>query len=222
MVFIREIRVKPAGSSDTDRLFREARYALADGEYEKAIDLFQQVIQRQPRNWAHYWLGCALSQQGKYEEAIKHFTKVIEIFKDTGLAEPTYCCLARGLAYASQGNFDKAAADINKALPSMILALQHPKEAKMFDYTSDPRHRGKKITEQQSLMQIVWRLRGLTEQNFGYDPVVGPEGNKQAIAAWQDWLEKTPPDQRVRLKPNVLLLRVGPPPIPSSPKEPGT
>jgi tetratricopeptide (TPR) repeat protein len=172
-----------------DTYFRRARYALAAGQYEQAVELFEYVVEKQPRrNWAWFWLGSAYYELGEYDLAIQMFSKVIEM-----MGSVSYCNYARGLAYGQKGMHDAAREDLAKTLPWMIQALREPTAAAMFEYADDPTLRDGKSqpTEQQIIVRMINRLRIITGQNFGYDPNISIEENEQAIAAWEDWFKKS-------------------------------
>ncbi len=197
--------------------FRNARYALAAGQYEEAAELFAKVVEVQHgRNWAWFWLGKAHYELGEYDAAIYEFSKVIDMFADSQMV-PHYCNLARGLAYAAKGMKDMARRDLHTALPVMIDALRNIEGATLFDYADDPLYRSlpkdKRPTAQQSLAVMVNRLRIITSQNFGYDPYVSAEENEQAIAAWEEWYENS---GEIEFTPDAELV-----PIPEVVEEAG-
>ena len=191
--------------------FRQATHALADGDYPKAAELFEFVVEHQSgRNWAWFWLGSAYYAQGQYELAIEKFTKVLEIFKAYGGGgeKPlNYCNYARGLAYAQMGEQDAAKAELQVCLPSMIRTLRTPSAGKMFEYADNPMMRYRKYnpTEQQMVINMINRLRLITGQNFGYDPNASAEENEQAIAAWEDWLEGS---GQIQFTPDAELIPI--------------
>lgn len=54
--------------------------AMESGEYEKAEALFRRQLESQPRNFVPWYnLGCALSMQGKAEEAMEAVERAIEL-----------------------------------------------------------------------------------------------------------------------------------------------
>ncbi len=171
--------------------FNEARQALAEGEYIKAVELFTTVVEIQPgRNWAWFWLGKSQYESGQYDAAIAAFTKVIEMFNRHSMAAH-YSHLTRGLAYRAIDMENMAQRDFNMALPVMIDSLRNIEGANMFDYADDPLHRGlsndKRPTPEQSLDIMIDRLREVTGENFGYDAQGSNENNEQAISAWEQW-----------------------------------
>ena len=197
--------------------FKNARYALAEGKYEEAAELFAKVVEVQGgRNWAWFWLGKAHYELGEYDTAIYEFSKVIDMFADSQMV-PHYCNLARGVAYAAKGMKDMARHDLEAALPLMIETLRNIEGATMFDYADDPLYRSlpkeKRPTAEQSLAMMINRLRIITGQNFGYDPYGSDEENEQAIAAWEEWYENA---GEIEFTPDAELV-----PIPEVVEQPG-
>lgn len=171
--------------------FRDARHALADGDYRRAAELFASVLNAQPgRNWAWFWLGRSYYEMEQYESAIEAFGRVVKMFEQIGMSEgPTlaYCYLARGMAYTQSGMEAEGRADLGKALGAMVFALRNIEAASMFDYADDPRNRGQGLDGEQRLTNMIRRLREATGQDFGYDPGGTAAQNEAAIAAWEDW-----------------------------------
>lgn len=194
-----------------DRYFHHARFALASGDYDEAVELFEYVVEKQPgRNWAWYWLGRAYYEQGNYDFAIEKFSQVIDMMGDV-----PYCSYARGLAYAQKGIDEAAKDDLGKALPWMIRALREPTGAAMFEYADDPRLREGRYrpTEQQILARMTNRLRIITGQNFGYDPDAIADENERAMAAWENWYQNS---GQIEFTPDAELV-----PIPEPAQELG-
>jgi tetratricopeptide (TPR) repeat protein len=189
--------------------FKDARHALAAGDYEEAAELFARVIEVQGgRNWAWFWLGKAHYELGEYDTAIYEFSKVI----DMGAKHESvlhYCHLTRGQAYAAKGMKDMARQDLESALPLMIETLRNIEGATMFDYADDPLYRSlpkeQRPNAQQSLAMMINRLRIITGQNFGYDPDGSVEENEQAIAAWEGWYKKS---GKIEFTPDAELVPV--------------
>jgi len=193
-----------------DRYFHQGRLALASGDYDEAVELFDYVVGKQPgRNWAWYWLGRAYYELGEYDLAIAKFSKVVEM-----LGAP-YAFYARGLAYAQDDMKGPAGKDLEKALPWMIRALREPTGAAMFEYADDPRLREGRYrpTEEQILARMINRLRVATGQNFGYDADASAEENEQAIAGWEDWFETS---GQIEFTPDAELV-----PVPAGPDQMG-
>jgi len=189
--------------------FKNARHALAAGQYEEAANLFTKVVELQSgRNWAWFWLGKAHYELGEYDAAIYEFSKVIDMFADSQMV-PHYCHLARGLAYAAKGMEDMARQDLETALPVMIDALLDIEGATMFDYADDPLYRSlpkdERPTAEQSLAMMINRLRVVTGQDFGYNPDAAAEENHQAIAAWCQWYEDS---GQIEFTPDAELVPI--------------
>ncbi len=169
------------------KYFHAGRKALGKSQYEEAVRLFGETIEVQPgRNWAHFWLGRAYYELGRYDEAIERFTCVIDMFKKHGHV-PEYAHLARGMAYRKKGMEDKAKKDFGKALGTMIGALRNIKGTGMFDYADDPVNRGKKLTKTERFIKMIIRLREITGRNFGFGPDNTVEQNEKAVPGWERW-----------------------------------
>jgi tetratricopeptide (TPR) repeat protein len=194
-----------------DKYFHQARYALVSGDYEKAAELFEYVVEKHPRrNWAWFWLGKTYYELGEYDLAIEKLSKVLDM-----MGSQPYGHYARGLAYAQKGLEDEAEQDLEEALPWMIRALREPTSAAMFEYADDPRLREGRYrpTEEQILARMINRLRVATGQNFGYDLHASAEENEQAIAAWEDWFETS---GQIEFTPDAELV-----PVPAGPEQMG-
>ncbi len=189
--------------------FNEARKALATGEYEKAAELFEYVVEKQPRrNWAWFWLGQAYYKFGDYNAAIYEFSKVIDM-----LGDAPYCRLARAFAYQAKGMEEMARKDFEVALPIMINALRQI-DAGQFDFADDPMRRGGGFldkdchatpSKEQSIAMMINRLRIVTGQNFEYDPDASAEDNERAIRAWEDWFKNS---GQIQFTPDAKLVRI--------------
>jgi hypothetical protein len=108
---------------------------------------------------------------------------------------------------------DMARLDFEKALPKMILALREVQAASSFDLADDPLIRADGMregcheapTKEQSLAMMINRLRTITGQNFGYDPVADAEVNEQVIAAWEDWFNNS---GQIKFTPDAELVDI--------------
>jgi tetratricopeptide (TPR) repeat protein len=65
-------------------LLQEAYQAQMEGEYDRAIELYEKSIALQPTAEAHTFLGWTFHFQGKLEEAIEQCKKAIEIDPEFG------------------------------------------------------------------------------------------------------------------------------------------
>ncbi len=170
-----------------DDSFRKATYALAEGRYVEAVELFEAVLKEVPkRNWAWFWLGKAYYELGQYDPAIEKYNKVLEMF---GGQICHYCYYARALAYDKLEMYDAAAADLEICLDVMIKALRTPKAATLFEYADNPlaRYGNYRPSEQQIVANMIERLRVATGEDFGYEVDGSDAENEAAIAAWEQW-----------------------------------
>ncbi len=179
-------------------LFREAMHKLAEGKYDEAVELLTVVVGLQPmRNWAWHWLGKAYYESGRYEKAIVMYS----VWCRGGVL----CCynLARGRAYRKLGMEAAARKDFEIALEAMVESLRDmdSMKARLFDYAEDPLYRYDKQRrpgKKESFTTMIYRLREVTGENFGYDPSVDtPEEIERVISAWEEWWSLYAPDYLV-------------------------
>jgi tetratricopeptide (TPR) repeat protein len=97
---------------------------MDEGKYDEAIDLGNQIIQKEPNSAKAYRTrGVAFRKKGEYDKAIADHTKAIEIDPDY-----VYAHNDRGWAYYNKGDNDKAVVDYNKAIeidPNYALAYNN-------------------------------------------------------------------------------------------------
>lgn len=170
--------------------FDKARKIYARGDYAKAAELLAHATEIEPNlNWAWFWLGKAHAQLGQPDKAVGSFSRVIDLFKGIeGVPVPHYCYLARGLAYQQMGLGQEAKRDFAVALPVMIDCLRHVKGCKAFDYAEDPTLQTyQKLSDEQRLSNMINRLRTVTGQDFGSDPVTPAPQQGAQIIAWETW-----------------------------------
>jgi tetratricopeptide (TPR) repeat protein len=186
--------------------FEQGRRALGAGSYAAAVEALTKCIETQGRrNWALFWLGKALYESGKYDEAIFRLTQAIE------MADIPSYYLARAAAFQGKGMTDMAQIDFGKALPKMIESLRNVKAAWSFDLADDPLRCADGMrqdchgapTPQQSLIMMIGRLRIFTGQNFGYDPGAGDAEKERAITAWEQWAQES---GRFQFTPDAKLV----------------
>jgi len=97
---------------ENEKLFREGEIAYNAGGYAKAIDIFTQVLARDPEHLnAYLQRGFCHSLQREYEAAIVDFTSVIARKSDH-----LWAYTSRGSAYNKLGQFDKAIQDFDQVL----------------------------------------------------------------------------------------------------------
>lgn len=65
-------------------LLQDAYQAQMEGDYERAIELYESSIATHPTAEAHTFLGWTFHFQGKLEDAIAHCKKAIEIDPEFG------------------------------------------------------------------------------------------------------------------------------------------
>ena len=113
---------QPAGSSSKGEkaqtvvqfgprdLYRQAFNAMEAGDFEKAENLFQQLVQQYPdsdlADNALYWIGEIYYSHNDYETAAKYFQQVIDKYT-TGNKVPA-AMLKLALSYRGMGNLQKA------------------------------------------------------------------------------------------------------------------
>jgi len=95
-----------------NRFYHAATDYANDGEYDKAIALYDKYIAINPTDATAYCnRGLAYYEKGNYDRAIADFHKAIVLNPKS--AEAYY---NRGLAYYEKGNYDRAIADYDKAI----------------------------------------------------------------------------------------------------------
>ncbi len=97
---------------ETGRIFHDGEKAYRSGGYAKAIDLFTQVLGRDPENLnAYLQRGFCHSLQQEYDAAIVDFTSVIQRKSDH-----TWAYISRGSAYNKLGKYDLALRDFDTVI----------------------------------------------------------------------------------------------------------
>lgn len=93
------------GNIDEESWYQKGLAFMYQGEYDHAIECFDNVINLDGQIAVHAWhcKGNILDQQGKYDEAIECFDKVIEL-------DPQYdaAFLGKGNALSGQGKYEEA------------------------------------------------------------------------------------------------------------------
>lgn len=114
---------EPAATADgsTEALFQQGTKAYNSGQYAQAIDLFSEVLEREPEHLnAYLQRGFCHSLRKEYEAAVADFSAVIQ-----RKPEHLWAYTSRGSAYGKWGRQEQAIQDFDK-----VLALDpHDQEA---------------------------------------------------------------------------------------------
>jgi tetratricopeptide (TPR) repeat protein len=98
--------------AEVEKIFHEGELASRKGNYDKAIALFTQVIERDPQHInAFLQRGFSESMTKHYELAVADFTAVINLKNDH-----LWAYTSRGSAYNKLGRQAEAMADFDKVL----------------------------------------------------------------------------------------------------------
>lgn len=98
--------------NETEQLFRDGEKAYNSGGYAKAIDLYSQVLARDPENVnAYLQRGFCHNLQRDYEAASQDFTEVI-----ARKGDHLWAYTSRGSAYNRLGKFDLALRDFDTVI----------------------------------------------------------------------------------------------------------
>lgn len=103
------------GNDDAERAsdrssYTDAERAVQRGEYREAIDLLNDVVERQPRNVdAHNYLGYSHRQLGEYRQALVHYRRALEIDPDHRGANEYL-----GQLYLLRNDLERAEAQLEK------------------------------------------------------------------------------------------------------------
>ena len=92
--------------------YKRAEQFFADDEYERALEKYQQALEKNPQH-IHAMRGKAraLLQLNRFDEALEQYGKVIARQPDLGANYAN-----RGILFDRMGNYEKAIADYDKAL----------------------------------------------------------------------------------------------------------
>lgn len=97
---------------ETEQLFRDGEKAYNSGGYAKAIELYSQVLSRDPENVnAYLQRGSCYNLQRDYAAAVEDFTEVIERKSDH-----LWAYTSRGSAYNRLGKYDLALRDFDTVI----------------------------------------------------------------------------------------------------------
>ena len=97
---------------DANKLIQDGIQAYKQGDYQKAMDTFNQAVDADPKNAeAHFFKGNCLALLGKKQEAIAEYDKSIQLAPN--VPQPYY---NEGNAYASLGKDKEALDAFDKAI----------------------------------------------------------------------------------------------------------
>lgn len=104
--------VMAAPDKQTEALFHEGEQAYNSGGYAKAVELFTQVLERDPEHLnAYLQRGFCHSLLREYDAAVADFTAVIQRKSDH-----LWAYTSRGSAYSRMGRNDLAMKDFDQVL----------------------------------------------------------------------------------------------------------
>ena len=113
----------------SEQAFKRGNEALDNGNYDKAIAEYTEVIRLDPEaDGAYFNRGRAYFDKENYDKAIADFTKAIELDSDNAKFYNN-----RGFAYSNKKDYDRAIADYTKALqldPNNEFAKKYLEEAR--------------------------------------------------------------------------------------------
>ena len=104
---------------------RQGDIFLSDGEYDKAIERFEEAMRVQP-NHRGAWMGIATAylQQGRVKEAEAEFTAIIAFLQDTLEADDVTGYGALSAAYANRGIIKDRQGRYKEALDDYVLSVK--------------------------------------------------------------------------------------------------
>jgi CHAT domain-containing protein/tetratricopeptide (TPR) repeat protein len=99
-------------NANVEILLQQGHEQLEQGQYEAAIETYQQAAQLEPQNsQVLYGLGLAFYQLERYQESIEYFTQALQIKPDY-----IWAFLWRGRAYQQMKLIDQGTADFKQAI----------------------------------------------------------------------------------------------------------
>ncbi|MDM8524263.1 tetratricopeptide repeat protein [Desulfococcaceae bacterium HSG8] len=113
----------PAEQVTPKDLFDKGIEWAEKGDYEKALEFFNKVLEEDPEyTSAYYYRGHMWEEKGDLDKAISDYTRILEINPELVKAYHD-----RGTAWGKKGEYEKAIADLDKALEA------EPNEAVLYD-----------------------------------------------------------------------------------------
>jgi tetratricopeptide (TPR) repeat protein len=94
-------------TQEAERLFKEGRQLMKDGEYKKAVSYFEQILainDRLENVW--YNIGYCRNELNQFEKAVEAFDKVLEIKPDIGIKNEVF--FYKAMALKMLGKYEEA------------------------------------------------------------------------------------------------------------------
>ena len=108
-----------AEADPADSLYREARRALNAKEYEKAAELFDEIVERYPRSEyaadALYWKGFALYRDGNFDDAVEALETQAKKYPRAATRRDAEALLVRVQGELAKRGDSKALEDVDSA-----------------------------------------------------------------------------------------------------------
>jgi len=112
--------MNPENLTQAWEVLQDAYQAQMDGDYDRAVELYQSSLDLHPTAEAHTFLGWTYHFQGKLEDAISECKRAIEIDPDFGNPYNDI-----GAYLIEQGNFDQAIPWLQQAIDSKRYEPRH-------------------------------------------------------------------------------------------------
>ncbi len=97
--------------------FARSQALLQTGKYAEALASYDQVLKSSPKSSAALLAQCnALVQLERYDDAIDHCDRALQLNGDWGKASPTVAWIYRGVALRRQGYLETALASFDRAV----------------------------------------------------------------------------------------------------------
>jgi tetratricopeptide (TPR) repeat protein len=102
----------PEAKQEISVLFSKGTDAYASEDFATGVEYFEQIVSEQPDNRkAYYNLGVGYTKLQRFSEALKSFSKAIEIIPNDAIS-----IQYRGRVYYMMGNYEKALEDYTRVL----------------------------------------------------------------------------------------------------------
>jgi Flp pilus assembly protein TadD len=106
------VQIFNIGSKQIASLFFTGYKYFSEGKLEEAKKIYEGLALLDPDNpYVHSLLGAINQQMQQFENALKHYTKALQIFP-----QDINSLTNRGEIYLNLGNFKEAGNDLNKAI----------------------------------------------------------------------------------------------------------